>query len=126
METLLSLAIASGIAVAIVKILGFLFDSTYFSDPTVGREEHRSMSDTDEFTSSSSMFDDSPTNAPSFDDDSPARGLWDPSSIYYDSMHSDDHSITGSAFDDSSSLFNSSSGFDDSWSSTSSISSFDD
>lgn len=113
METLISLAFVSGIAVTIVKILGFLFDSTYSSDTTVGREEHRSIFDTDEFTSSSSMFDDSSTNTPSFDDDDPSRGLWDPSSIYYDVMHSDDHSISGSIFDDS-------------WSSSSSISSFDD
>jgi hypothetical protein len=56
--------------------------------------------------SSSSSFDDddsiissSSLNGSMSDDDSPTRGLWDPTSIYYSSMHDESTSIH-SPFDD--------------------------
>jgi hypothetical protein len=60
-------------------------------------------------SSTSSSFDDddnifSSTSSFMDNDDSPTRGLWDPTSIYYSMMHSDDnssiHSMHSSLFDD--------------------------
>ena len=76
----------------------------------------------DDFSSSTELDDDTSPNSSMFeDDDSPARGMWDVTSMYYSLMHDD--SIDG--FDDD--VFSSSSSdlFDDSMSS-SSFSSFDD
>lgn len=90
----LLLTIAAVIAAVLFRNAWSETDST---TPTLDDEGNRSMfedSDTGSITANMS------------DEDSPARGLWDPTSIYYD--HSDHSS---SSFDDSS--ITSSSSFDD-------------
>jgi hypothetical protein len=50
------------------------------------RARMSSLSDNDD----SSLFSDSHSiTSSTFDDDGPSRGLWDPTSIYYSSMHDD-------------------------------------
>jgi hypothetical protein len=125
METLITLGIVAVCGVGIVKLLGNLFDATFAGGSPV-RQETRSMFDDDSSDSSESMFKDGSASGMTSDDDSPSRGLWDVTSTYYSMMHSDDHSIGSGSFDDSSSMFDSSTSFDDSSSSFSTSSSFDD
>lgn len=125
METLFNIGVLAAVFFGIVKVLGLFFDPTsaYSSSNTVG-QANRSIFDDDNLNSSSSMFenDDSSTSEPMFEDDGPSRGMWDITSTYYSMMHSedhvmgcgfDDHTSICSSFDDSSSMFDTSSSFDD-------------
>lgn len=96
---------------------------------------------------SQSIFSDDSSITNSFDEDSPARGMWDITSIYYSMMHSNDSngSSIASTFDEDSpargmwdvtstyygmmhsdDLHSTGISSDDSWSSSSSSSMFDD
>ncbi len=98
----------------------------HISTPGVGDEDRRSITEDDSITSAS-VFDDDDHSATSMSsDDGPLRGMWDVTSIYYSTMHSDDLLSTSIQMDDTWMSSSSSSMFDDSLSSSSSISNFGD